>query len=324
MADSAPRAPLIFGLDGGGTSVRLRIADGDNRTVLERGGPGVNPNASGLETVGRRLQELFLGAFAELGLDAEAAPKSFAAGCVAAAGTDRPEERSFFEGVLRDGLGFRCPLAFVSDSEAALVGGHGKPEGIILVAGTGSIALARLADGRRIRAGGFGHFLSDEGSAFFIAFQALRRGLRSLEGRDLPTTFMQALLDLYGLASVQDIVPFVYRRFDKAFIASGASLVAEFRDKGDELAADIYREAKTELASLVESVVARSGTDLGCRDTVLWGGLFEHDPWLRENVADELRRNIPGIEIRAALHSAAYGACLLAAERADLDVPLGN
>ena len=307
---AAPSAPYVFGLDGGGTSSRLRIADRSNAVVLELAGEGVNPNAVDRETLALRLEGLFRGVRDNLG------PAGlFAAGCAAVAGMEREPEQGEFERILRDRLGFTCPLVLVSDPIAALVGGLESPEGMILIAGTGSIALARLSDGRRFRAGGYGHYLSDEGSAFFIGFQALRRGIRSGEGRDLPTAFLEDLLAFYGLSAAQDAIAFVYSRFDKAAIAKAATLIAGYRDRGDELAIDIYREAVTELVALAASAAAAAGPALAHRDLLLWGGLFEHDPWLAEEVVRELGKILPVFTVRRALHDAAYGACMLALEK---------
>lgn len=313
--DDTSGQTYIFGLDGGGTSSRLRIADTENRTVLELAGEGINPNAVGLDLVSTRLQKLFGEAFSRLesqGLLTGATVKRFVAGCVAVAGMDRQQEQSEFELMLRGQLGFGCPLVLVSDPVAALVGGLESREGIILIAGTGSIAYARLADGRSFRAGGYGHLLGDEGSAFFIGFEALRRCIRSLEGRDIASSLSGDLFDRLGIRSAQDAIPFIYRRFDKAFIAGAASVVAAHRDRGDALAIDIYREAVHELVGLLESVVNAAGENLGCRDLLLWGGLFDHDSWMEVAVRARLKAVMPTFGVRRPVHDAAYGACLLA------------
>jgi len=306
---------MIFGLDGGGTSSRLRVADTKNRTILELAGEGINPNAVGMETASSRVQHLFGEAFARLESQSSFSAISashFLSGCVAVAGMDRQQEQSEFNLMLRDQLGFRCPLVLISDPLAALVGGLESREGIILIAGTGSIAYVRLADGRSFRAGGYGHLLGDEGSAFFIGFEALRRCIRSMENRDIPTTLSSDLFARLGIGNAQDAIPFVYRRFDKAYIAGAASVVAAHRDRGDALAMDIYREAVRELVGLVESVVNAAGKNLEHRDLLLWGGLFDHDPWMEETVRTELKTVLPTLEVKRPLHDAAYGACLLA------------
>ena len=62
-------------------------------------------------------------------------------------------------------------------------GGLAGREGVAVLAGTGSIALARSADGREARSGGWGYLLGDEGGAYWLGRQAITAYLRWLEGR---------------------------------------------------------------------------------------------------------------------------------------------
>ena len=312
MNGTAKNKRLVFGLDGGGTSTRLRIADGDNREIWEGRGEGINPNALPPAQVAERLAELFGEAFAATGL----AAAEFSAGCMGVAGADRGPERAEFTELARLKLGFSCPLHVTSDPDIALVGALERVDGYLLIAGTGSIAIARLADGTRYRAGGLGHYLSDEGSAFFVGFQAIRRTLRSAEGRDLPTVMMGPLLAHFGLGSPQEFVPLIYRRFDKALVAGAAALVERHRSAGDPLAAAIMGEARDELVSLVGSVRESARESLHEPAIALTGGLFEHNAWLKGAVRAALSEDFPEIALVEPRRDGAFGACMLALELA--------
>jgi len=302
----------VFGVDGGGSTTRARFSDLDGNALWEGQTEGVNPNAVSAELRSERLVALLGEGLAAVGGGSRAA----AAGCLGIAGTDRPPEREELERMLRERLALGCPLLVTTDADVALVGAHGSPEGMILVCGTGSICLGRLADGTRVRAGGLGHFLSDEGSAFFIGFQAMRRSLRSTEGRDERTAMLPRLMERFGLSDPAQFVPLVYQRFDKAGIAACAALVEEFRASGDPLATALFDEAARELAELVDSVYRRIRERVRNRALVLQGGLMENNAWLRESVTARIRRAHPEVEIRAPVHSATFGACLLAASLA--------
>jgi len=81
------------------------------------------------------------------------------------------EERSFW----RKKLGiFRIPASVVSDIELAHHMAFGSGPGIILNAGTGSIAYGLAPSGKTARAGGLGPLLGDEGSAFWIGKEYLK------------------------------------------------------------------------------------------------------------------------------------------------------
>ena len=300
--------PLVFGIDGGGTSTRLRVADGDNRGLWEGCGKGINPNAMAPAIVAERLGSLFSAAFAATGFSAV----DFASGCLGVAGADRKPEQAELEGILRGQLGFSCPLRIISDPDIALVGGLRNLEGYLLIAGTGSIAIARLEDGERFRAGGLGHFLSDEGSAFFLGFQAVRRALRSAEGRDLPTAMLEPLMERFELGDRSEFVPLVYRRFDKAGLAGAADIVERFRTAGDPLAISIMQEAREGLVDLVLSVRAQALGRIASPRILLSGGLFEHNAWLKAAVIEGLAKKCPEIAPAEALESAVFGACMLA------------
>ncbi|HWP68396.1 MAG TPA: hypothetical protein VN437_03765, partial [Rectinemataceae bacterium] len=61
---------MIFGIDGGGTTTRLRLADSDNRALWEGKGEGINPNAVLPAAIAERLESLFAEAFKATGLSA--------------------------------------------------------------------------------------------------------------------------------------------------------------------------------------------------------------------------------------------------------------
>ncbi|HCM26968.1 MAG TPA: hypothetical protein DIC34_10560 [Treponema sp.] len=124
---------------------------------------------------------------------------------------------------------------------------------------------------------------------------------------------LASLLEFFGLDSAEDAVPFVYSRFDKAAIARAAPLVAEFRDRGDPLAVDIYENAAQELLLLCRSVRDRAGSSVDDRRLLLWGGLLENDAPFRSRVCDLVRRELGDLYPVAAEGSSAEGACILAA-----------
>jgi len=238
--------------------------------------------------------------------------EAFESGCLGAAGAGREAERLRVEHILRSVLGQAPALTVVSDNEIALTGGLRSESGFLLLSGTGSIAYARTEDGKSFRAGGLGHWLSDEGSGFSVGFNALARTLRSIENRDVETSMLPALLEFFNLASEAELVPFVYKHFDKANIARSASLIADFRDQGDPLALDIYENAAQELVSLSRSVYERAAKVIEDHRLLLWGSMLEKDAWLKGRVAAILKAERIDLEPSLPLGSAMEGACLIA------------
>src|ERR1041384_4547062 len=165
----------IFGIDGGGTRSRLRIEDLEGTVLGYREGRSTNLHSLGYDTVLANLQSLFAEAYTAFDLQ----PQDCAAGFAGSAGIDGAASQAEFLRALATASGVAAPLGGGNDSEPALAGAHLSPEGMLLIAGTGSIALIRTVEGETYRAGGWGHILGDEGSAYRVAFDAIARAIRS-------------------------------------------------------------------------------------------------------------------------------------------------
>lgn len=176
------------------------------------------------------------------------------AGCLGSAGLSRPAEKEAFSAFFRR---LASPVQHVPvqrrrNAAGRRAGSHGRL--LAWIAGTGSAALARNREGRTARAGGLGYMLGDEGSALWIAWQAIRRAMRSREGRDLETSLLPNLVKHFSLSCPEDFVALLHHHFEKAVIATAAGLVLD-RAQDDPLAADIARAAINELVQLLGSVM---------------------------------------------------------------------
>lgn len=301
----------LFGIDGGGTNSRLRIESLEGEKLFYGEGGSTNIYSNSHKDVEAALTGLFSKAYAEAGLESEGCVAGFAG----SAGVDSEADEETFGAILRKAARLACPIGVGNDSEPALVGAIGDTEGLLLISGTGSIAYGRSRDGSDARAGGWGHLLGDEGSAFRLGFDALARGLRSWEGRDLPTGLLDAGLAYFSLAEPSDLVPFVHSRFDKKRIAGFARVVGEYRDRGDALAVDLFAAAARDLEALVLSVERRIGPKLERERLAFRGGLIEGDAILRAALTARLAASAPCVEVLSAVAGAAdaaTGACILA------------
>jgi N-acetylglucosamine kinase-like BadF-type ATPase len=298
-----------FGIDGGGTYSRLALTGGGG-TVLARVEAGsTNIYSVPAEKVFENLSALLEKALRESALKRE----DLASGCIGSAGLGRPEEvkifREFFDTLL--GPGF--PVKLCTDGEILLCGGLGGLEGYCLIAGTGSMALGRSAEGQLVRAGGHGYMLGDEGAAAWIGKTAVARVLRSGEGRDLNTAMLGDILDFCKLGESADLIRYVHRDADKAKIAALAPVVSAAAGKGDPLALDILYTGAAELLLLVKSVLDRSPW-IGEKRLVLAGGVLEHDKILGNRLKELLATELPGLTLCESRGSALEGACFLARE----------
>lgn len=177
--DSGPARGFVVGVDAGGSSTRALAVAGDG-TVLGRGGAGgANPNSHPAELAAARIGEAITAAVAAAGIETQAASVCVVGMAGSSKLTDPAVAALFADTWRRLGL----PRVLVlSDAEAAFASATSAPEGTVLVAGTGSIA-GRIRHHRMVAtSGGYGWLLGDEGSAFWLGREAVRRALDELSG----------------------------------------------------------------------------------------------------------------------------------------------
>jgi N-acetylglucosamine kinase-like BadF-type ATPase len=193
---------------------------------------------------------------------------------VAMRGVWTPRERVAVRARLR---GLAPHVRVISDAEAAWLAAVGDGAGVLILAGTGSIALARTARGRWTRAGGLGPLLGDEGSAFWLGREWLRASGR-------PPRALRALV------TSPDPV---------ARIAAHARAVVAHARRGDRTALRIVRAGQQHLAALVATVSAEA--KLRPPITVGAAGSVMLDPWFRRGMGRALARH--GIRARWSRHA---------------------
>ncbi len=159
----------------------------------------------------------------------------------------------------------------VVDAEIARLGAFLGGPGIIVAAGTGSVAIG--SDGERsARAGGHGFLLGDDGGAYWIGREAVRSALRLRDGVPGSERLAQVVQAASGV-STEELVGLVYQHAtDRSLLARLAPAVTELA-RTDAVAATIVDEAGRRLAELAEHVRAR----LGPLPVAGIGGVFSAD-----------------------------------------------
>jgi len=196
------------------------------------------------------------------------------------AGVDRPHDEAAIRGILRR-LGHRETARVVNDAAIALVAGAPEGVGIVVLAGTGSIAYGIDRSGRTARSGGYGFLLADEGSGYWLGHQALRAVVRAADGRGPATRLVPIVFEALEVGSVGELVPRVYEKgLPKHHIAGLAGLVQRARDEGDEVASSLIDGGARELALAARAVARQLDLGEGPFPVVLAGGAFKACPGL--------------------------------------------
>ena len=251
----------VLGIDAGGTKTICLLADETGQVIGEARGDGANLQATGELEVEKVLHHVMDAAIG----DRDIRP---AAICLGIAGVDRPEDTAAVHSIMRR-IGFKARVIVVNDALVALVAGAGDAEGLVIVAGTGSIAYGRDASGRAARAGGWGYLLGDEGGGFWIGRAALTAVVRQFDGRGPVTILTPMILERLGLVTPSELIHEIYYRdVHRHVIASLAILVQRAMEQRDAIAAEILNRAGAELASAAGSVITRlemRGTEVSDR-----------------------------------------------------------
>lgn len=292
----------VLGIDGGGSTIRVVVMTPDFNTHGSAEAPtSVNPNGVGRDVAARTIQDKMREAIANASLK----PEQIAAVGIGIAGAEAGHSAEWLAQV----VSAVCPgakPALSSDHEIALVGAIGERRGVLILAGTGSIAYGVNRAGKSVLVGGWGYLLGDEGSGYWIGMQALRAAVRALEGRDPATTLTDVLLAANDLTTRGEMIHWVYGQARVREIARFAPLVLEQAALGDRVAAEIVEAAAHELALKVRTVLYQ--LDREALPIAFTGSVLSHP----NAVSTRLCELLGLTEHPRSRHSAVVGAALLA------------
>ena len=295
----------MLGIDAGGTKTVALLADGEGRVVSQARGPGANLQAAGELEVEKVLHAVMEEAIA----DRVITP---AAICLGIAGVDREEDSATVQALMRR-IGFKARVLVVNDALIALAAGVRDDPGIVIIAGTGSIAYGRNGDGLAARAGGWGYVLGDEGSGYWMGRLALRAVVREADGRATPTTLTPRVLRHFGVARAQDLIRAVYHAaLRPPAIAALAQCVQQSCAEGDPTACHIVETGARELTASAASVARQLNMGVEAFTFVLGGGIFKAVPKLAATVQARLPQIAPRSTIALLEVEPAVGAVHLA------------
>jgi N-acetylglucosamine kinase-like BadF-type ATPase len=282
-------APLYVGVDAGATRCRAIVLDADGREVGRAEGPAaivtVRTATAAAEIVATVVRDAVRDAARHATSDAGTAPP--VARLVAGlAGAGRPDARDAARSAL-EATGVAMAVEVRGDSEIALDDAFDDGAGILVVAGTGSMALGRAAHGRQARAGGWGVVLGDEGSGWWLGIQGLRAVAHAADGRGRATTLTGVLLDALSLPDAAAMITRVDTAA-KGDVAALAPLVLRAAEDGDAVARQLAAAAADELAAAAQAVRCALDPWTQPPRVVGVGGLIAPDGLLRDRLVGAL------------------------------------
>src|SRR5215471_1915648 len=320
VAGGTPTAKIsargyFVGIDGGGTKTQAIVMDQSGQVLGEGASGASNPLRVGID----QAIDNVVSAAVQAARDARVRMDQVTSAVAALAGISHPIHFHAVKQALDRALGVK-DVELVTDAQAALVGALDGEAGVIIIAGTGSIALGVNRAGEMVRSGGWGPELSDEGSGYDIARRALRAVAAEFDGRSPSTKLSELIFRRLGVETAADLPGVIYSsNRDPVEIASLAELVTEAAEAGDEVATSILAAAGTELGHLAVSVIERLRMASCVFRIALVGSVFKAGDLLISALKTRVLAVAPSAELGPPLFPPTVGAARLAQSLAETD-----
>jgi glucosamine kinase len=230
--------------------------------------------------------------------------------CIGMSGAARPVISTIVKGMVAEI--FAGEVEVVGDMMIAMEAAFGAKPGVIVIAGTGSIAYGRNKAGQAARAGGWGFAISDEGSGYWIGRAAVSGVMRAQdEDEASPTGLALSILHAWHLQTLDDLV----RTANASPSADFSNLfphVLAAADAGDPIARTVLTQAGAELAGLAKIVIGRLFEEAPTVPVAMSGGVFHNSALVRNVFYNSLRSEYPQAVVAATLVEPVKGALELA------------
>lgn len=293
---------IFLGIDGGGSKTTCAI--GNENVLLGTGTAG----ASNLVRVGEERAREAIGAALRQACDmASVARGEVQRTCVGIAGGGRRETAEKIRRVMAELVS--GDIQVVGDMVIALEAAFAGRPGVVVIAGTGSIAFGYNSAGKTARAGGWGHATSDEGSGHWIGRAAVAAAMRAYD-EGVRTILLERIMGAWRVNNHEQMI-LAANAMPPPDFAQLLPEVLDTADEGDQDAIKVLNQAGGELANLAKIVMAKLfGREIA--PVAMSGGVFRNSAVVREVFYNTLRSEFPAIVVNQEIADPVNGALELA------------
>lgn len=203
----------------------------------------------------------------------------------------------------------KIPVILVNDAVLAYHALLGHQDGILTIAGTGSISYGRKGE-MESYAGGWGHLLGDFGSAYFTAIQAFQQITIEADKGIPHSSLSNAIMKKIGVKKAEEIKSFIYAA-SKGEIAALSHTIFEEAESGDELAKLYFTKAGEDLArqtaTLYERLELTSPLTVACM-----GSMLEKNHYIQKSFQSNLEQLVGEVKLVMSDVTPAVGALTVA------------
>jgi len=297
---------FFLGIDAGGTKTESAVSNG-----AELLGQATTATCK-LTRVGQ--EEARRNLLQSIAVACEAAkitPQAIIQVCIGMSGASVAGAGAWTESVIHELIPGQVKI--LGDHIIAHRAAFGALPGVLVIAGTGSIAYGRNEKGESARAGGWGSSISDEGSAFWIGREALAAALR-LHDRSRDNGLLASITELWRAQSTEEVIRIANSDASTRF-AELAGAVTALAEKGEPTAQSILTRAGQELAQLASAVIARLWPANAVVRVAMAGGVLHGAASVRDAFQDAIRVSSPNAALSFAYVRPVLGALAIAAQQ---------
>lgn len=298
--------PLYLGIDAGGTKTESAVSNGAE--LLGQAIAGTcKVSRVGEEQARRNLHE----AIRKSCESARVSPQSISQVCIGMTGASVPAAVAWAQRVIHDLVPGEVKV--IGDHIIAHRAAFGSMPGVLVIAGTGSIAYGRNEKGDTARAGGWGSAVSDEGSAFWIGREAVSIALRQ---HDMARSngLLSTIAQCWKVSTLEEIVRAV-NTDPAAHFPELATVIAAAAEQGDPTAQIITTRAGKELAALAGAVITRLWPPNSVVRVAMAGGVLQGSGLVRRALQEAIQTDYPNASLSFAYVRPVLGALAFAAQQ---------
>jgi N-acetylglucosamine kinase-like BadF-type ATPase len=301
---------LYLGVDGGGTKTHAVIINSEKRVIGEAIAGVSNPLRIGIEKAVNNI-------FSAIDKACDKAGRSrtdiVSIEC-GLAGVRREDLRNTIRKLILERFRIKV-VEVLTDAEIALYGTTLGKEGIVVIAGTGSICIGQNSKGEKSVAGGWGPLAGDEGGGTGIARRALQAIAKASDGRGKPTILSKVAVDYFRAGKLEDLSVAIYApHIDNTKISGFARCVIEAARIGDEVALELLEEAGHELGIAANAVIRKLKLERKKFPVGLVGGIFHAGELIIKPLLETIQEVAPKAYVTEPRFSPATAAALMAFE----------
>ncbi len=244
---------LYLGVDGGGTKTHAVLIDDEKNMV----GDGISGASNPLRVGAEKAVINIFKAIDKACDEANRSRGDIYSTQIGLAGVRREDLRQLIKNRVKERLRIRR-IEVTTDAEIALYAATEGKEGLVIIAGTGSVCMGKNSQNEQTSAGGWGPLAGDEGGGAGISRRALQAIAKSSDGRGKLTKLSDYAVEYFRAGRLEDLSVAIYApQVDNARIAGFAKFVSQAATEGDEVAIEVLAEAGKELGIAACAVIKK-------------------------------------------------------------------